>query len=234
MPWWRALTVRSCPTLAFAHPPGLTAPLCQVDRLGGGAVGPVPDGRDWPGRTTPFGTKTPIGLRPSAVAGWGTLARAAGEAQLARRIRIVVGEGRTAQRGLLRFVLEGEGFDVVGEAEASADLSGVIEAQAAGRRRPRRRDRRDGRVDGPRGRPAGQGRARVARRPSSRSAAMPGSSPPRSSRTSAPAVEHVDGRGRRAHGDVRAARVGRQGPQGPRHAAGHARCHGGGSEARPA
>jgi hypothetical protein len=46
---------------------------------------------------------------------------------LARQIRIVVGEGRTAQRGLLRFVLEGEGFDVVGEASGSADLSGVIE-----------------------------------------------------------------------------------------------------------
>jgi hypothetical protein len=61
------------------------------------------------------------------VAGWGTLGRAAGEAQLARRVRIVVGEGRTAQRGLLRFVLEGEGFDVVGEASGSADLSGVIE-----------------------------------------------------------------------------------------------------------
>jgi hypothetical protein len=48
---------------------------------------------------------------------------------LARRIRIVVGEGRTAQRGLLRFVLEGEGFDVVGEARGSADLSSTIEAQ---------------------------------------------------------------------------------------------------------
>ena len=48
---------------------------------------------------------------------------------MARRIRIVVGEGRTAQRGLLRFVLEGEGFDVVGEARSSADLSGVIEQQ---------------------------------------------------------------------------------------------------------
>jgi DNA-binding NarL/FixJ family response regulator len=46
---------------------------------------------------------------------------------VARRIRIVVGEGRTAQRGLLRFVLEGEGFDVVGEAGGSADLSGEIE-----------------------------------------------------------------------------------------------------------
>ncbi len=48
---------------------------------------------------------------------------------MARRIRIVVGEGRTAQRGLLRFVLEGEGFDVVGEAGGSADLSGVIERE---------------------------------------------------------------------------------------------------------
>jgi hypothetical protein len=48
---------------------------------------------------------------------------------MARRIRIVVGEGRTAQRGLLRFVLEGEGFDVVGEAKSSADLSGAIDAQ---------------------------------------------------------------------------------------------------------
>ena len=46
---------------------------------------------------------------------------------MARRIRIVVGEGRTAQRGLLRFVLEGEGFDVIGEATGSADLSGVIQ-----------------------------------------------------------------------------------------------------------
>ena len=60
---------------------------------------------------------------------WGTLGGLAGEEQLARRIRVVVGEGRTAQRGLLRFVLEGEGFDVVGEAEGSADLSGVIEQQ---------------------------------------------------------------------------------------------------------
>jgi len=48
---------------------------------------------------------------------------------VARRIRIVVGEGRTAQQGLLRFVLEGEGFDVVGEAKGTADLSAVIEAK---------------------------------------------------------------------------------------------------------
>ena len=48
---------------------------------------------------------------------------------MARRVRIVVGEGRTAQRGLLRFVLEGEGFDVVGEAKGTADLSAMIEAK---------------------------------------------------------------------------------------------------------
>jgi CheY-like chemotaxis protein len=47
---------------------------------------------------------------------------------MARPIRIVVGEGRTAQRGLLRFVLEGEGFEVVGEAHGSADLPAAIEA----------------------------------------------------------------------------------------------------------
>ena len=47
---------------------------------------------------------------------------------MARRVRIVVGEGRTAQQGLLRFVLEGEGFDVVGEAKGAAALSEVIRA----------------------------------------------------------------------------------------------------------
>ena len=40
-----------------------------------------------------------------------------------RPVRIVVGEGRAAQQGLLRFVLEGEGFDVVGEARGTADLT---------------------------------------------------------------------------------------------------------------
>ena len=44
-------------------------------------------------------------------------------------IRIVVGEGRTAQQGLLRFVLEGEGFDIVGEARGTADLARLIEEQ---------------------------------------------------------------------------------------------------------
>lgn len=48
---------------------------------------------------------------------------------MARRIRIVVGEGRTAQQGLLRFVLEGEGFDIVGEARGTADLASLIEEQ---------------------------------------------------------------------------------------------------------
>ena len=47
---------------------------------------------------------------------------------MARPIRIVVGEGRTAQHGLLRFVLEGEGFDVVGEANGPADLPATLEA----------------------------------------------------------------------------------------------------------
>jgi hypothetical protein len=45
---------------------------------------------------------------------------------LARNIRVVVGEGRTAQQGLLRFVLEGEGFDIVGEAGTTADLAIAI------------------------------------------------------------------------------------------------------------
>ena len=47
---------------------------------------------------------------------------------MARPIRIVVGEGRTAQHGLLRFVLEGEGFEVVGEANGSADLPDALQA----------------------------------------------------------------------------------------------------------
>jgi hypothetical protein len=45
---------------------------------------------------------------------------------MARPIRIVVGEGRTAQHGLLRFVLEGEGFEVVGEANGPADLPDAL------------------------------------------------------------------------------------------------------------
>jgi hypothetical protein len=42
---------------------------------------------------------------------------------LGRRIKIVVGEGRTAQQGLLRFVLEGEGFEVARETRTIADLA---------------------------------------------------------------------------------------------------------------
>lgn len=38
------------------------------------------------------------------------------------RIGIVVGEGHPARRGLLRFVLEGEGFRVLGEAGTAAEL----------------------------------------------------------------------------------------------------------------
>jgi hypothetical protein len=47
---------------------------------------------------------------------------------MARPIRIVVGEGRTTQHGLLRFVLEGEGFEVVGEANGTADLPAALQA----------------------------------------------------------------------------------------------------------
>jgi hypothetical protein len=41
-------------------------------------------------------------------------------------IRIVVGEGHPARKGLLRFVLEGEGFDVVGGATTSAELARAL------------------------------------------------------------------------------------------------------------
>ena len=39
------------------------------------------------------------------------------------RIRIVVGEGQSMRKGLLRFVLEGEGHEVVAEADSSAELA---------------------------------------------------------------------------------------------------------------
>jgi hypothetical protein len=39
-----------------------------------------------------------------------------------RRPTVVVGEGDAARRGLLRFVLEGEGFDVVGDAATTVQL----------------------------------------------------------------------------------------------------------------
>ncbi|HEY7666496.1 MAG TPA: hypothetical protein VIE12_00065 [Actinomycetota bacterium] len=43
-----------------------------------------------------------------------------------RRPSMVVGEGDPARRGLLRFVLEGEGFDVVGEATTTVQLVQVL------------------------------------------------------------------------------------------------------------
>jgi hypothetical protein len=43
-----------------------------------------------------------------------------------RRPTVVVGEGDTARRGLLRFVLEGEGLDVVGEAATTVQLVQVL------------------------------------------------------------------------------------------------------------
>jgi hypothetical protein len=39
-----------------------------------------------------------------------------------RRPSVVVGEGDPARRGLLRFVLDGEGFEVVGEATTTVEL----------------------------------------------------------------------------------------------------------------
>ena len=40
-----------------------------------------------------------------------------------RQVRAVVAEGASTKSGLLRFVLESEGYEVVGEAAASADLA---------------------------------------------------------------------------------------------------------------
>jgi hypothetical protein len=42
------------------------------------------------------------------------------------RVRVVVGEGQSMRQGLLRFVLEGDGFEVVGEAATSAELARVL------------------------------------------------------------------------------------------------------------
>ena len=44
----------------------------------------------------------------------------------AERVRIVVGEGRSSRQGLLRSVLTGEGYDVVGEATNPAELARVL------------------------------------------------------------------------------------------------------------
>jgi hypothetical protein len=40
-----------------------------------------------------------------------------------RRVRVLVGEGRSTRRGLLRFVLENEGYDVVAEAGSTLELA---------------------------------------------------------------------------------------------------------------
>ena len=144
---------------------------------------------------------------------------------LARPVRIVVGEGRTAQQGLLRFVLEGEGYDVVGEAKGTSELSGVIEAN-----RPDVVVLDDGigvvavsmvHEVAPQAKvvlvwpsavvPIG-GDARV--------------EPAKILRDLGPAVAARDGAGHGAHGDVRAARLDRSGPQGPGHAAEQARRQG--------
>ena len=44
----------------------------------------------------------------------------------ARGVRIVVGEGPSTRTGLLRFVLDGEGYDVVAEATTTADLARLM------------------------------------------------------------------------------------------------------------
>jgi len=43
-------------------------------------------------------------------------------------VRVVVAEGQSTRKGLLRFVLEGEGYDVVGDASTSAELARVVAA----------------------------------------------------------------------------------------------------------
>src|SRR5712691_9893142 len=40
-----------------------------------------------------------------------------------RRVRVMVGEGQTARKGLFRFVLENEGYDVVAEAASTLELA---------------------------------------------------------------------------------------------------------------
>lgn len=52
--------------------------------------------------------------------------RGDGEGVSRRDVRIVIGEGGSSRRGLLRFVLEGEGFEVVGEADQQVDLVHVV------------------------------------------------------------------------------------------------------------
>ncbi len=40
-----------------------------------------------------------------------------------QRVRVMVGEGQTTRKGLLRFVLENEGYDVVAEATSTLELA---------------------------------------------------------------------------------------------------------------
>src|SRR5438034_2577461 len=42
------------------------------------------------------------------------------------RVRIVVGEGRSARMGFLRFVLQSEGYQVVAQASSSGELARVL------------------------------------------------------------------------------------------------------------
>ena len=177
------------------------------------------------GCTTPFGTKTPIRLRPERQGVGYPPTGQLGRHGVTRRVRIVVGEGRAAQQGLLRFVLEGEGFDVVGEAKGVADLSGEIEAN-----QPDVVVLDDGigvmavsmvhEVA-----PAGQDRARVAvcRGPDRRGCEGRARQDPPGPR---PRGRTRDGPDRRAHGDVRSPAMDRQGAQGPRCPARLARCQG--------
>ena len=44
----------------------------------------------------------------------------------ANAVRVVVGEGHPARKGLLRFVLEGDGYEVVGSATTSAELARML------------------------------------------------------------------------------------------------------------
>lgn len=46
-----------------------------------------------------------------------------------RSVRVVVGEDRSARKGPLRYVLEGEGFQIVGDAATTADLAPILAAE---------------------------------------------------------------------------------------------------------
>src|SRR5436309_1103047 len=72
-----------------------------------------------------------VAPRPSEPVGYGPLAHTRGlgghpHGMSHHRVRVVVGEGQSMRKGLLRFVLEGEGFEVVAEAATSAELAKVL------------------------------------------------------------------------------------------------------------